>query len=51
MTTDGVMEPGERAGMADAAGQPHGLTAQSRPTTTTVPVIPLWERTREGVRR
>ncbi|MEY9993666.1 hypothetical protein ABIE67_005698 [Streptomyces sp. V4I8] len=51
MTTDRVMEPGERAGVVGAGGQPHGFTAQGRPTTTTVLVIPLWERPREGVCR
>lgn len=50
MTTDGVMEPRERAGVVGAGGQPHGFTAQGR-STTTVPVIPLWERPREGVCR
>ncbi len=52
MTTDGVTEPGERAGMVGAVGQaPHGFTAQSQPTTTTVPVIPLWERPHVGACR
>jgi hypothetical protein len=51
MTTDGVVEPGERAAAMGGSGQPHGFTAQGRPATTTVPVIPLWERPREGVCR
>ncbi|MFC5215422.1 hypothetical protein [Streptomyces coerulescens] len=53
MTTDVVTEPGERAAAAGAGRQPHGFAAQGggRPLTTTVPVLPLWERPREGACR
>ncbi|GHH13301.1 hypothetical protein [Streptomyces lanatus] len=54
MTTDVVTEPGERA-VAVGCGrqQPYGFAAAQggRPLTTTVPVLPLWERPREGVCR
>jgi hypothetical protein len=49
MTTDWLSEPGERADRADAARDGHGFRAEDGPTTT-VPVIPLWERLRTGVR-
>lgn len=45
MTTDGLSEPTTRAAQGDTAG--NGARADGRPTTT-VPVIPLWERLRGG---
>ncbi|MFH0516722.1 hypothetical protein ACHBTE_06040 [Streptomyces sp. M41] len=44
MTTDLVMEARERAGAVGGVEQSYGFTAQGRPTTRTVSVIPLWER-------
>ncbi|MBC2901356.1 hypothetical protein [Streptomyces cupreus] len=49
MTTDGLREPGERVQAADSAGQGEGLRVEGRPTTT-VPVIPLWQRLDGGTR-
>jgi hypothetical protein len=49
MTTDCLSEPGERAEAADAVRDGRGPRAEGRPTTT-VPVIPLWERLRKGTR-
>jgi hypothetical protein len=49
MTTDGLREPRERAEAADVVRHMPGLRAEGRPTTT-VPVIPLWERVHKGVR-
>ncbi|MEV0169525.1 hypothetical protein AB0I00_00165 [Streptomyces sp. NPDC050803] len=51
MTTEGLREPGEKAQEAEAMGrgQGHGLRADGR-LTTTVPVMPLWERLGGGVR-
>lgn len=52
MTIDVVTEPRERAAAAGAGRQPHGVAAQGgRPLTTTVPVLPLWERPRKGACR
>lgn len=52
MTTDVVTEPRERAVAAGAGRQPHGFATQGgRPLTTTVPVLPLWERPRKGACR
>ncbi|CCK27989.1 hypothetical protein BN159_3610 [Streptomyces davaonensis JCM 4913] len=48
MKTDGLSEPGERARVADAAGQGE-LGAEGRPPATTVPVMPLWEGLGGGV--
>lgn len=49
MTTEGLREPRDRARAADCARQGQGPRAEVRPTTT-VPVIPLWERLGGGVR-
>lgn len=51
MTIDGVREPGTRGVAVGAVRQPHRVAALGRPMTTTVPVIPLWERPREGACR
>ncbi|MEU2271331.1 hypothetical protein ABZ568_33900 [Streptomyces olindensis] len=45
MTTDGLREPTTRADEGDTVRS--GSRAEARPTTT-VPVIPLWERLRGG---
>ncbi|GCB46640.1 hypothetical protein [Streptomyces sp. NL15-2K] len=52
MTTDRLSEPRERdsaEGAADAVRGGYGVRAENGPTTT-VPVMPLWERLRTGVR-
>ncbi|MDN0195227.1 hypothetical protein NW895_09320 [Streptomyces sp. S.PNR 29] len=49
MTSDWLSEPGERAETVDAGRDGRGCRAEDGPTTT-VPVIPLWERLRTGVR-
>lgn len=51
MTVGGVRESRERAGVVGAVRRPGGFVVQGRPMTTTVPVMPLWERPREGVCR
>ncbi|MDH6623628.1 hypothetical protein M2271_001420 [Streptomyces sp. LBL] len=48
MTTECLSGPRERADVMDAAKDGRGLRPEDRPTTT-VPVIPLWERLRTGV--
>ncbi|WP_158778696.1 hypothetical protein [Streptomyces cellulosae] len=50
MTTDCLSGPRERGEVMDAAKGGRGPHPDHRPTTT-VPVIPLWERRRTGVRR
>lgn len=47
MTTDGLRRPVPNAEAADTDG--NGSPAEGRPATA-VPVIPLWERPREGGR-
>ncbi|WP_159050107.1 hypothetical protein [Streptomyces sp. MMG1533] len=51
VTTDRLSEPRtrERAEAVDAVRDGHGRRAEGR-LTTTVPVIPLWERLGTGVR-
>ncbi|WP_286256309.1 hypothetical protein [Streptomyces graminofaciens] len=52
MTTDGLREQGQAAeavAAGDRHGQGRGLRPDDRPATT-VPVIPLWDRPRTGVR-
>lgn len=51
MTTGGVTEPRDRAGAVGAVRPSHWFAAQGRRTATTVPVMPLWERPREGACR
>jgi hypothetical protein len=48
MTTDGLRAPTPRTAERGTAG--NRLAAQGRPTTT-VPVIPLWERPGRGGHR
>ncbi|ELS55666.1 hypothetical protein [Streptomyces viridochromogenes] len=45
-----MSESEQRDGAVGAGRQQTALRAQGRPTTT-VPVIPLWERPREGACR
>jgi hypothetical protein len=47
MTTDGLRQPAPSAEAVDTVGD--GSRAEGRPTAA-VPVIPLWERPREGGR-
>ncbi|QWB23552.1 MULTISPECIES: hypothetical protein [Streptomyces] len=47
MTTDGLREPAPRTEAAEPIG--NGPRAEGRPTTTVL-VIPLWERLRGGGR-
>ncbi|MFF3329322.1 hypothetical protein ACFYWX_07100 [Streptomyces sp. NPDC002888] len=50
MTTEGLVEPGEGRGEVVASGRDgRGLRAEDRPTTT-VTVVPLWDRRRTEVR-
>ncbi|CAM5228866.1 hypothetical protein SALBM311S_12947 [Streptomyces alboniger] len=51
MTTDCLSGPGdrERAEEVSVVGNGSGSRAQNRPTTT-VPVVPLWERLRTEAR-
>ncbi|MFG2128138.1 hypothetical protein ACGFNV_10100 [Streptomyces sp. NPDC048751] len=50
MTTEALVQPGEAHGQVVAAGRDgRGLRAEDRPTTT-VTVVPLWDRRRTEVR-
>lgn len=52
MTTEGLREPRqatEAVEAKDGRGRGHGRRSDDGPTTT-VPVIPLWDRPRTGVR-
>lgn len=48
MATEGLKEPGEGAHAVGAEREWRGLRAE-KGRTTTVPVIPLWNRPRTGV--
>jgi hypothetical protein len=52
MTTDGLPAAPRDTGTGEGAGRPphQGGLATRGPLTTTVPVIPLWERLTEGGR-